>query len=107
MDSNEAYGLVVELGLGYFYDETDLSNDEILAEILDDIQGTQPSALHFWEDRRDAFRIALPECSDEGIHVLLNSFGHGDLDTEQERRFFERIYEAMAHAIELRNKPAG
>jgi|WetSurMetagenome_2_1015567.scaffolds.fasta_scaffold232302_2 hypothetical protein len=107
MDLAEAYDLVADVGSGYFYDEVgDLSDDEILNRVRDDIQRTQLSGLGFWEDRRDAFKITSHECSDEDIHVMLNLFGHGDLDMERGRGFFEKIYEVMAHALELRNKPA-
>jgi hypothetical protein len=103
VDKEEALREAEGLGHSYFYDFLDEQTDEqILTEIQEHIRGTRLPGLIYWEQRRDALRIVLAECSDEELDDVLWNFGHVPEEVGGNRQFLNRIHEVITKAIEER-----
>ncbi len=111
MDKNKAIEEAKNVGRAYFYDtvvigekvsESDMTDEEIFAQIREDVQRTQLPGMPYWEMRRDALREVLAKCSSEELEEILDEYGHTPEEVGGSREFLSRLYELIDRAINER-----
>lgn len=103
MNKNEAIHEVKNLGRSYFYDDVvDITDEQILDRIQQDVQGTRLTAMHYWERSRDALQVILVECSEQELDDMLDAFGH--VPEIGSRLFFSHLNRVITEAIEIRKQ---
>ena len=91
------------LGDSYFYDMVgDLTDEEILTKIVEDINQTYLPGMKGWESLADAFPFILTNCSQADLDHLLRRFGHVPSEVGGSYQFFSHVGEVLSRAIETR-----
>ncbi len=93
------------LGYSYFYDMVgEITDEEILARIIEDIQHTYLRGMKGWEILADAFEYSLDHCSQQDLDHVLRSFGHIPEEVGGSYQFLNHVGAVLSKAIEDRKK---
>jgi hypothetical protein len=101
MDKDEALSQVNGIAFGYFYDSPiGLHDDEILAQMVENIHGSGPDAIGIWQKISDAFKYQLDNMMDDQLdELLIHSFNRSPPTVGGGRVFISKIHSIINDAI--------